>query len=62
MPCSEDYSEVKYIIYLFLSCPSSSYHPLINPIVNPAADILPVNGIPKIVIANDENDENVAAA
>jgi hypothetical protein len=26
---------------------------LINPIVNPA-DILPVNGIPKLVIANDE--------
>ena len=30
-----------------------SYHPLINPIVNPA-DILPVNGIPKLVIANEE--------
>jgi hypothetical protein len=29
------------------------YHPLINPIVNPA-DILPVNGIPKPVIANEE--------
>jgi hypothetical protein len=41
------------------SSSSSSYHPLINPIVNPAAEILPVNGIPKIVIANDEN---VAAA
>ena len=27
-------------------------HPLINPIVNPA-DILPVRGIPKLVIAND---------
>jgi hypothetical protein len=26
---------------------------LINPIVNPA-DILPVNGIPKLVIANEE--------
>ena len=35
------------------------YHPLINPIVNTAAEILPVNEIPKIVIANDEN---VAAA
>jgi hypothetical protein len=31
----------------------SYYHPFINPIVNPA-DILPVNGIPKLVIANDE--------
>ena len=30
-----------------------SYHPFINPIVNPA-DILPVNGIPKLVIANEE--------
>ena len=29
------------------------YHPFINPIVNPA-DILPVNGIPKLVIANEE--------
>ena len=28
------------------------HHPLINPIVNPA-DILPVNGIPKLVIANE---------
>jgi hypothetical protein len=28
-------------------------HPFINPIVNPA-DILPVNGIPKLVIANEE--------
>jgi hypothetical protein len=36
--CSADYS---------LSC-----HPFINPIVNPA-DILPVNGIPKFVIANE---------
>jgi hypothetical protein len=27
-------------------------HPLINPIVNPA-DILPVNGIPKFVIATE---------
>ncbi len=26
------------------------YHPLINPIVNPAAEILPVNEIPKIVM------------
>ena len=31
----------------------SSYHPFINPIVNPA-DILPVRGIPKLVIANEE--------
>jgi hypothetical protein len=29
------------------------YHPLINPRVNPA-DILPVRGIPKLVIANEE--------
>ena len=29
------------------------HHPLINPIVNPA-DMLPVNGIPKLVIANEE--------
>ena len=34
------------------------YHPFINPIVNPA-DILPVSGIPKLVIANEET---VAAA
>jgi hypothetical protein len=27
---------------------------LINPIVNPA-DILPVNGIPKLVMANDDD-------
>jgi hypothetical protein len=32
---------------------------LINPIVNPTADILPVNGIPKSVI---DNNEAVAAA
>ena len=30
-----------------------SYHHLINPRVNPA-DILPVSGIPKLVIANEE--------
>ena len=30
-----------------------SYHPFINPIVNPA-DILPVRGIPRLVIANEE--------
>ena len=35
------------------------HHPFINPIVNPA-DILPVNGIPKLVIAN--NEDAVAAA
>jgi hypothetical protein len=29
------------------------YYPFINPIVNPA-DILPVNGIPKLVIAKEE--------
>jgi hypothetical protein len=32
---------------------SFSYYPFINPIVNPA-DILPVNGIPKLVIANEK--------
>ena len=31
-----------------------SYHPLINPIVNPADILLPVNGIPKLLIANEE--------
>jgi hypothetical protein len=36
-----------YFFYIF-SC-----YPLINPIVNPD-DILPVNGIPKLVIANEE--------
>jgi hypothetical protein len=36
-----------------LSCITLPYHPLINPIVNPA-DILPVNGIPKLVTANEE--------
>ena len=36
----------------------SCNHPLINPRVNPIADILPVKGIPKLVIAN----EAVAAA
>jgi hypothetical protein len=29
------------------------YHPLINPIVNPA-DILPVRGIPMLFIANED--------
>ncbi len=29
------------------------YHPLINPIVNPAAEILPVNEITKIVMVNE---------
>jgi len=29
-------------------------HPLMNPIVNPTADILSVNGIPKLVIANED--------
>jgi hypothetical protein len=32
---------------------SLSYHPFKNPIVNPA-DILSVNGIPKLVIANED--------
>jgi hypothetical protein len=32
---------------------SFSYYPFINPILNPA-DILPVRGIPKLVIANEE--------
>jgi hypothetical protein len=36
-----------YFFYIF-SC-----YPFINPRVNPA-DILPVNGIPKLVIANEE--------
>jgi hypothetical protein len=35
-------------------------HPLINLIVNPA-DILPVRGIPKLVIANEEEAVTVAA-
>jgi hypothetical protein len=39
----------------------SSYHSFINPIVNPA-DILPVRGIPKLVIANHEDDDDAAAA
>ena len=39
----------KEMYYFFLS---SSYYPFINPIVNPA-DILPVRGIPKLVIANE---------
>ena len=37
---------------------SPKSHPLINPIVNPA-DMLPVNGMPKLVI---DNEEAVAAA
>jgi hypothetical protein len=37
----------------------SYYHPFINPIVNPA-DILPVRGIPKLVIANEEAVEAAA--
>jgi hypothetical protein len=32
---------------------SLSYHPFINPIVN-TADILSVNGIPKLVIVNED--------
>ena len=36
-----------YFFYTF-SC-----YPFINPIVNPA-DILPVRGIPKLVIANED--------
>src|SRR5215212_8832444 len=36
------------------------YHPLINPRVNPA-DILSVSGIPKLVIANEEEAVTVAA-
>ena len=38
--------EMHYFFYTF-SC-----YPFINPIVNPA-DILPVNGIPKLVIASE---------
>ena len=34
------------------------HHPFINPIVNPA-DILPVNGIPKLVIASEEADFSI---
>jgi hypothetical protein len=34
-------------------CLNTYYYPFINPIVNPA-DILPVRGIPKLVIANEE--------
>jgi hypothetical protein len=41
----------KCIISFFSYTPSSSYYPLINPRVNPAY-ILPVRGIPKLVIAN----------
>jgi hypothetical protein len=37
-----------------LSCTTTlSYHPFINPITN-TADILSVNGIPKLVIANED--------
>jgi hypothetical protein len=43
----------KHIGILFLQIPRCYYHPFINPIVNPA-DILPVNGIPKLVVANEE--------
>ena len=43
-------NENKIVKHNFLSF---SYHPFINPIVNPA-DILPVSGIPKLVIANEE--------
>jgi hypothetical protein len=39
--------EMHHIFYHY------SYHPLIIPRVNPA-DILPVNGIPKLVTANEE--------
>jgi hypothetical protein len=43
------YSKEMHYFYRF------SYHPLINPIVNPTADILlPVNVIPKLLIANEE--------
>jgi hypothetical protein len=38
--------------YFFFFYPFSCY-PFIKPIVNPA-DILPVKGIPKLVIANEE--------
>ena len=41
------YSKEMHYFYRF------SYHPLINPKVNPTADILPVIGIPKLVIARD---------
>jgi hypothetical protein len=42
-----------------MSSITNSYHlPFINPRVNPIADVLPVRGMPKLVIANEE----VAAA
>ena len=43
----------KFCLDIKLIALSSFYHPLINPIVNPA-EILPVRGIPKLVIANQE--------
>jgi hypothetical protein len=42
----------KICLVILVSLPPS-YHPFINPIVNPD-DILSVNGIPKLVIANEE--------
>jgi hypothetical protein len=48
------YNKICLVVLLL----SLSYHPFINPIVNPA-DILSVNGIPKLVIANEDD---VAAA
>jgi hypothetical protein len=41
-----------YVKSIKLFCQMADIQPLINPIVNPA-DILPVNGIPKFVIANE---------
>ena len=43
------YNKICLVVLLL----SLSYHPFINPIVNPA-DILSVNGIPKLVIANED--------
>jgi hypothetical protein len=44
------YNKICLVVLLL----SLSYHPFINPIVNPA-DILSVNGIPKLVIANEDD-------
>jgi hypothetical protein len=49
------YNKICLVVLLL----SLSYHPFINPIVNPA-DILSVNGIPKLVIANEDDVAAVA--
>ena len=53
---SKCYNNIKSIDNKICSIGSTlslSYHPLINPRVNPIADLLPVNGIPKVVIVRD---------